>query len=40
MDLQDGGLNVTGGEIWNNPNYCPNCGARMIESEELGGVVE
>lgn len=29
-----------GGEIWNNPNYCPNCGARMIESEELGGVVE
>ena len=23
-----------GGEIWNNPNYCPNCGARMTESKE------
>lgn len=23
-----------GGEIWNNPNYCPNCGAKMIESQE------
>jgi hypothetical protein len=23
-----------GGEIWNNPNFCPNCGAEMNEVEE------
>lgn len=23
-----------GGEIWNNPNFCPNCGAEMSEVEE------
>lgn len=20
-----------GGEIWNNPNFCPNCGVKMVE---------
>ena len=23
-----------GGEIWNNPYFCPNCGAKMVEPQE------
>ena len=26
-----------GGEIWNNPNFCPNCGIKMVEPQENEG---